>query len=480
MGFRDTLTGVEDSMLGVSEIARGNLFAGFLALGAGVGDLGSGIYNFLVPAMQSARGSMAATAVTATESAAVETASAGERAAAQTAAANTTVAATGRVRAAMGAAASFAAGPWGVAILGAAAVLGTFVAVQLQNKRRMDNFTSSLDDQTGAVTDNTRALKEAELEESKWLETAEAAGVSTRDFTDAVLGNEAAYKRVKAAIDEALSTDPATYDKERFRAAAMVNGELKRQRDALKAAREATEAHAGSTQDDTRAILENADALKEATDPAFALVKAQQRATAAQRDYDEAVKEHGATSEEARDAALALAEAQLSLRAAASRTGSTLSGPTRQALVATMRAGGATEDQIREVMKAFDAAAAAGRRFAKKYTAEIHYFYTSSGRRVEAGIVGTGVVPGRAHGGISGGGPTVINEQGPELVNLPSGSTVIPAGTTANMLAGGGQPVQVNLYVERSGDPVLDMFMNLMADRIRVRHGGNVQEALGT
>lgn len=52
MGFRDTLTGVQDSMKGTSLIAQGDLFTGFLTLGMGVGDLGSGMYNFLVPAFK--------------------------------------------------------------------------------------------------------------------------------------------------------------------------------------------------------------------------------------------------------------------------------------------------------------------------------------------------------------------------------------------------------------------------------------------
>lgn len=52
MGFRDTMTGVQDSMLGVGEIARGNLFEGFFTLGMGVGDLASGFANFLIPSMK--------------------------------------------------------------------------------------------------------------------------------------------------------------------------------------------------------------------------------------------------------------------------------------------------------------------------------------------------------------------------------------------------------------------------------------------
>ena len=53
MGFRDTLTGVQDTMAGVASLSKGPSFEGFLLLGAGIGDLGSGLYNTLIPAMQS-------------------------------------------------------------------------------------------------------------------------------------------------------------------------------------------------------------------------------------------------------------------------------------------------------------------------------------------------------------------------------------------------------------------------------------------
>jgi hypothetical protein len=63
MGFRDTMTGVEDTMGGVSKIAKGDLFDGFMTLGAGVGDLGSGLFNFLVPSLKSAVGWLGQTKV---------------------------------------------------------------------------------------------------------------------------------------------------------------------------------------------------------------------------------------------------------------------------------------------------------------------------------------------------------------------------------------------------------------------------------
>lgn len=52
MGFRDTLTGVQDGLAGVASLSKGPSFEGFLLLGAGIGDLGSGFYNFLIPALE--------------------------------------------------------------------------------------------------------------------------------------------------------------------------------------------------------------------------------------------------------------------------------------------------------------------------------------------------------------------------------------------------------------------------------------------
>lgn len=51
MGFRDVMTGVQDSMSGAALIAKGDLFNGFLTLGMGVGDLASGFANLLIPAL---------------------------------------------------------------------------------------------------------------------------------------------------------------------------------------------------------------------------------------------------------------------------------------------------------------------------------------------------------------------------------------------------------------------------------------------
>lgn len=53
MGFRDTLTGVQDGAAGIKRAASGDWgFETLLLLGTGVGDLASGLTNFLIPAMK--------------------------------------------------------------------------------------------------------------------------------------------------------------------------------------------------------------------------------------------------------------------------------------------------------------------------------------------------------------------------------------------------------------------------------------------
>lgn len=55
MGFRDTLTGVQDGFAGLKKVTEGDIgFESLLLLGFGIGDLASGFYNFLIPSMKSA------------------------------------------------------------------------------------------------------------------------------------------------------------------------------------------------------------------------------------------------------------------------------------------------------------------------------------------------------------------------------------------------------------------------------------------
>jgi len=63
MGFRDTLTGLQDGAQGVKQAAAGDWgFETLLLLGFGVGDLASGFVNFLLPALKASKLGMLAQA----------------------------------------------------------------------------------------------------------------------------------------------------------------------------------------------------------------------------------------------------------------------------------------------------------------------------------------------------------------------------------------------------------------------------------
>lgn len=77
-------------------------------------------------------------------------------------------------------------------------------------------------------------------------------------------------------------------------------------------------------------------------------------------------------------------------------------------------------------------------------------------------------VPYLAKGGVAG-GMAVVGEQGPELVNLPQGSTVIPAGQSRRMMGdmataqgGAGGPTRVELVSAGGGDEVAAMLNALI------------------
>ena len=57
-GFSDTLTGTKDVMGGAAEIAKGNLFEGFVQVGQGAADLAGGLASFVIPAIKNMTGSM--------------------------------------------------------------------------------------------------------------------------------------------------------------------------------------------------------------------------------------------------------------------------------------------------------------------------------------------------------------------------------------------------------------------------------------
>lgn len=102
---------------------------------------------------------------------------------------------------------------------------------------------------------------------------------------------------------------------------------------------------------------------------------------------------------------------------------------------------------------------------------------TSEGLGARQGSSGRGKF--MASGGVSGGGWTTMHERGAEAVRLPSGATVIPAGQTAQMVAGGGSrtgATQVLVGVVPGAEGVLAAALMPFL-RFEVRQNGGVEQA---
>lgn len=98
----------------------------------------------------------------------------------------------GRASKALAGLSNFMLGPWGAAVGTAVAVFGMFVAQQAEARAKTEQLTDTLDRQTGAVTEGTRAFLANELQMSGAFDTAEKLGIGQADLVDAILsGNDA-------------------------------------------------------------------------------------------------------------------------------------------------------------------------------------------------------------------------------------------------------------------------------------------------
>jgi TP901 family phage tail tape measure protein len=90
-------------------------------------------------------------------------------------------------------------GPWG-AVLGAAAIAAiAFGNAQLKAKQHVDELRESLDQQTGALTANTRQAAFKALQDNGGIDIAKRLGVSLADVTSAALGETGARQRLADA-----------------------------------------------------------------------------------------------------------------------------------------------------------------------------------------------------------------------------------------------------------------------------------------
>ena len=270
---------------------------------------------------------------------------------------------------------AFMAGPWGIAITVATVALGAFASSNAEAESKVAELRDTLDEQTGAFTDSTRAMVVNRLEQEGVLRAARNMGLDLALVTDAALGNADAIW----TLNNQLAAMPSYANTEKITdGIGGMNGALtesqaqwQRERDAMRAAGGEVDTTTGAFTRQERAVKSLGDALRAQADPAFALIKAQKDMVTAQTAYTKAVDKHGASSKEAEAAALNLAQQSIELADAVDTAGASFDGKLSPELEAAMRAAGLTNEQIGILKKALGEAKVAGDKFAGAYTATV-------------------------------------------------------------------------------------------------------------
>lgn len=95
-----------------------------------------------------------------------------------------------------------AGGAVGLAITGLVTILAAVAGAQAEAQARTDEFTASLDQNTGAITKNTREIAVKQLHDNSSIQAANKLGISLQTITDASLGNAKALVVLNKAQDE--------------------------------------------------------------------------------------------------------------------------------------------------------------------------------------------------------------------------------------------------------------------------------------
>lgn len=199
-------------------------------------------------------------------------------------------------------------GPWGLAFTAAVGVAGYFIKQQQDAKRRVEALSETLDKQTAAVTDSTRALAVNRLEEEGVLAAAKSLGLSLETVRDAALGVPFAMAEVERTTKAAFAT--ATYDE--------FGNALDRNADAAVTIQEKLRLLGGelnTSQESARrkaeAMGEDADATDKATDATEGFTKVTKTAAEAAQEQEDAVRDAAQAILDLTDAQLAASGAQI-------------------------------------------------------------------------------------------------------------------------------------------------------------------------
>jgi hypothetical protein len=239
----------------------------------------------------------------------------------------------------------------------------------------------------------------------------------------------------------------------------------------------------------TKAINDTADALKAATDPAFALIDAQKQVNTAQTAYNKASANGRQNSAAAKSAMLDLEKATISYVSAASKAGSGTGHLTaeQKALLRSANASNAT-------IKALDTSLhnawlAAHKLDGFNIDITVNEIFKQTGKYISPSQISNPVhlFSGLASGGIKGAasgatssGLTWVGESGPELMALPAGTSVKSHGDSQRMaggMDGADGPRIVQLHVD--GVVLAQAMLDPQRKIVRQLHGGSVQAAYG-
>lgn len=114
------------------------------------------------------------------------------------------------MRSAVGGVLNLFGGPWGLAITGATLAIGALAnehskaaRAEEEHKYRVDALRESLDQATGSITEQTRAMQLKEAQDAGWLSTARQIGVENGVVIDAMQGSKSAIDQIHTAVDRA-------------------------------------------------------------------------------------------------------------------------------------------------------------------------------------------------------------------------------------------------------------------------------------
>lgn len=216
---------------------------------------------------------------------------------------------------------------------------------------------------------------------------------------------------------------------------------------ALETGTEATEEQADAHEDAAAATDSHVDSLKALaeelraqTDPMFAFTKAQRDLEDAQKAVTKAERVHGEQSPQYRDALRGEAEAAIAVVDAAGELGDEFTGRLSRAQRQMLRDAGISEAGIERLAADLrrakrDANRLDGTRVRVTRQEILHTIFRTTGRPPQGGghFAHGGIVGGEQPtqtaqtGGIRG-NDVLVGEQGPEIVELPFGTRVIPSG----------------------------------------------------